>query len=89
MRYIDRMVSNSLFYQRIKQRCAELGVSLSQASIEAGHSRQWLWTVGQSANPHSKTIHEVAKALKCPPSYFFVDSTSKLLANSMTEGNEE
>ena len=74
------MKQSTLFYRRIKQRCAELGLSVSEASRNAGHSRQWLYQVGQSDNPHSTTIHEVSKALQCPPSYFFVESTSNQFA---------
>jgi transcriptional regulator with XRE-family HTH domain len=80
------MTNQSPFRKRIKQRCAELNITMAKASLKSGHSRQWLDSVSRGDNPRTTTIHEVAKVLGCHPSYFFANDTNQQF---VTRGEEE
>ena len=65
------MLDGKAVYRRIHQRCAELGMSLSEASTKSGHSESWLAQVKDSGAVNTKTIHEIAKALDVPVAFFY------------------
>jgi len=63
------MVQN--FGQKINILQCERGISLTVLAKRVGKSKQCLYRIKKSKNPHPVTIKKVAHALQVPISYFF------------------
>jgi hypothetical protein len=71
------MPSGKQIKRLVERRCAELGLTMTEANKLMGRNASWLYDVFDSKRVQTKTIHHLAEKLQVDVGYFFADDYLK------------